>query len=102
MAKKEDKILVEVKRHNKVLMEHMEKQVKTVAEQHNSIMDKLEGIDELKEDAQQLKGDMAIIKPMIKEINTDNTYIKMAVKEVDVKASDNSVRIKKIEHKVGV
>ncbi|MCQ9206779.1 MAG: hypothetical protein NG740_02715 [Omnitrophica bacterium] len=43
---KKDKILEEIKRHNKVLMEHMEKQVKTVAEQHGSVIGKLEEHDE--------------------------------------------------------
>ena len=43
---KKGKILEEIKRHNKVLMEHMEKQVKTVAEQHSSVIEKLEEHDE--------------------------------------------------------
>ena len=45
MEEKENKVLEEIKRHNEVLMEHMEQQVKTAAEQHGSVIAKLEKHD---------------------------------------------------------
>ena len=52
MKDKENKILEEIKRHNSVLMEHMEQQVKTVAEQHVSLK------TEIKEEISQLRNSM--------------------------------------------
>jgi len=38
---KEDKVLDEIKRYNKILLEHMEHQVKTVAEQYGSVKEEI-------------------------------------------------------------
>ena len=75
---KEDKILEEIKRHNKVLMEHMEHQVKTVAEQHGSI----------KEEVNQLRNSMD------RRFDSLETTIGAVLR-------DHEGRIKKVEEKVG-
>jgi hypothetical protein len=44
--KQKNPIVEEIERHNKVLMEHMDKQVKVTAEQYDSINRKLEEHDQ--------------------------------------------------------
>ncbi|MFH1777029.1 MAG: hypothetical protein ABH952_05665 [Candidatus Omnitrophota bacterium] len=119
MAKKEkeDKVLDEIKRHNKVLMEHMEKQVKTVAEQYGSIMNKLEDHDEKFErmgsELETVK--MAVIENSanIKVLKMDTAKLKAGQETIKARQErmeqklDNNLanhekRITKIEEKVGV
>jgi len=68
-------ILEEMKRHNKVLMEHMEKQVSVVSEQHGFVVRKLEEHDGRFDKIEQ---DMTVVK-------ADQHYMKLAIKEVDRK-----------------
>jgi uncharacterized protein YoxC len=98
MAKenKEDKVLQEIKRHNKVLMEHMESQVKIVAEQHGDVIRRL---DKLDNDVGGLKEDMMFVK-------TDVTYMKIAIKDLDLKVDNLEekvvTKIDNLEKKVDV
>ena len=127
---KEDRILEEIKHHNKVLMEHVEHQVKTVAEQHGFIVRKLEQHDgqfekigqKLEEhDGQFRKIDqrfdtveMAVMENsrQIKGLKTGQEELKAGQErleqrlgnvehKLDTTLSDHEGRIKKVEEKVG-
>ncbi|MCK4423713.1 MAG: hypothetical protein KAV18_06545, partial [Candidatus Omnitrophica bacterium] len=67
MEEKENRILEEIKRHNSVLMEHMEQQVKTVAEQHGSIMAKLEEHDRQLAQLPAIQSELGTVKMAVLE-----------------------------------
>ena len=92
MPQKEDKVLEEIKRHNKVLMEHMEQQVKIVAEQHGSIVKKLEEHDGQFEN---LKGEINQLRNSMERHfdSLENTF--------GAVLHDHEGRIKKVEEKIG-
>ncbi|MFH1777527.1 MAG: hypothetical protein ABH952_08235, partial [Candidatus Omnitrophota bacterium] len=97
VKKKEgDKVLEEIKRHNKVLMEHMEKQVKTVAEQYGSMMNKLEDHDEKFE---RIGSELETVKMAVLE---NSRKIDRVEKKLDTNIANHKKRITKIEEKVGV
>ena len=99
---KEDKILEEVKRHNKVLMEHMDKQVKTVGEQHGSIIRKLGEHDRQFEKIHRRSDRVEIV---VMENSSDIKKLKTVQERVerklDTALTAHEERIKKIEEKVG-
>lgn len=116
--KKEDKILVEIKRHNEVLMEQ---QVKTVAEQHSSLIVRLdkhdrrfdtlelelnEEIKELKTGQKELKSGVEILKTGQEGLRLDVEILKSGQERIeqklDTKLIDHEIRIEKIEEKVGI
>ncbi len=113
--KEENIIVEEIKRHNAVLMEHMDKQVKTTAEQYGSLAKRM---DSLCIDVKELKEDMAIVKPAVKKLGSELGTVKLelgtvkselgtvkselgTVKSelgmVKVAVMENSTKIKKLE-----
>ena len=97
---KEDKILTEIKRHNKVLMEHMEKQVGTIAEQHDSVR------KEIKQLRNSMENRFATVEMAVLENSKDIKELKTDVKEIKQKLdsglSNHEQRITKTEEKVGI
>ncbi len=94
----------EFEHFTKILMEKMDSTVKTVTEQYGSIIKK---IDNVASDVDDLKGDMAIVKPAVemlgkdvKEIKSELHSVKMAVMTVSHEVGDHEKRIKKVEEKV--
>lgn len=100
--KKDDKILEEIKRHNKILMEHMERQVKTVAEQHDSIK---QDISEIKPDPGSVKSEVGTVKMAVMENSRQIKALKTGQERIEQKLdttlTDHEQRIKKVEEKVG-
>ena len=89
----------EFKRHTTALMEHMTKEVKTVAEGHSILVKKLDKVEseisEIKKDVQELKQDM-------REVKTELGSVKMIVVNTSHEINDHEKRIKKVEEKVFV
>lgn len=90
----------------KILMEKMDSTVKTVTEQYGSIVKK---IDNVASDVNDLKDDMAIVKPAVealskdmKEVKSELHSVKMAVMTVSHEVGNHEKRIKKVEEKVFV
>jgi len=96
----------EFERFTKILLEKMDSTVKTVTEQYGGIVKK---IDNVANDVNDLKDDMAIVKPAvemlgrdIKEIKSELHSVKMAVMTVSHEIGGHEKRIKKVEEKVFV
>lgn len=103
----------EFKRHTTALMEHMTKEVKTVAEGHSILVKKLDKVEselgEVKKDIHELKNDMAIVKPVLemhttdlREIKSELKSVKMVVVNISHEMNDHEKRIKKVKEKVFV
>ena len=108
----------EFKRHTTALMEHMTKEVKTVAEGHSILVKKLDKVESelgevkndlqgVKKDIHELKNDMAIVKPVLemhtadlREIKSELGSVKMIVVNISHEIKDHDTRIKKVEEKV--
>lgn len=100
-----DEIKDEFKRHTNVLIEEMRSTVKTVTEQHSDLVKKL---DKMGRDIDDLKSDMAIVRPAIKahtdqlrEIRSELETVKIAIKDVDARLvstlADYEKRLRKLE-----
>jgi len=89
----------EFKRHTTALMEHMTKEVKTVAEGHSILVKKLDKVEseigEIKNDEQELKKDM-------REVKSEIGSVKMIAVNISHEMNDHEKRIKKVEEKVFV
>ncbi len=114
------KMKEEFKRHTTALMEHMTKEVKGVAEGHGILAKKIDrveaGLEELREDMaiikpaveqnckdiREIKTDIGEIKKDMKEVKSELHSVKMAVMTVNHEVGDHEKRIKKIEEKVFV
>lgn len=93
-------------RHTNMLIEKMDSNVKTVTEQYSGLAKQ---ISEVKSDVNDLKKDMAIVKPAVerqgkdlKEIRSELHSVKMAVMDVGHVTKDHGKRITKLEEKVFV
>jgi len=96
----------EFEHFTRILMEKMDSTVKTVTEQYGGIIKK---IDNVANDVNDLKEDMAIVKPAVeilskdmKEVKLELHSVKMAVMNVSHEVGDHEKRIKKVEEKVFV
>lgn len=96
----------EFKRHAAVLMEHMTKEVKIVAEGHGILVKK---IDRIESELSGVRKDIAIIKPIVaangkdsKEIKSGFHSMNMAIMETSHEIKGHEKRIKKVEEKVFV
>ena len=101
MEEKENRILEEIKRHNSVLMEHMEQQVKTVAEQHGSIMAKLEEHDRQLAQLPAIQSELGTVKMAVlengRQIKVNSNLIKANSSQIKVNSNlikANSSQIK--------
>ena len=93
-------------RHTNILIEKMDSNVKTVTEQYSGLAKQ---ISEVKSDVNDLKEDMAIVKPAVerqgkdlREIKSELHSVKMAMMDVGHAAKDHDKRIAKLEEKVFV
>ena len=87
MNKKDTEIVREIKRHMKVLMEDMSGQVKIVAEQHGSIIRKLE-----EHDARFDRMDLEFQK-----VHMDLKVITTGLFDTSHRVDDHEARIRKLE-----
>ena len=69
----------EFKRHTNVLMEEMKSTVKTVTEQHSQVIGKIDG---LRGDVDELKSDMAIVKPAVEKLARDQKEMQSDIKGI--------------------
>jgi len=82
----------EFKRHTTVLMEHMTKEVKIVAEGHSVLTKRLDSIEF---DLTGVKSDLEVVKTVVMDTN-------QRVKTIEKKLDDHETRITKVEEKVFV
>ena len=102
---RKDTILEEIKRHNKVLMEHMEKQVETVAEQHVFVVRKLEEHDEEFRKIDQRFGRIEEVslgnRKDVKELQAGQNRLESGQEEIkkklDTVTENHEKRIQKLE-----
>lgn len=87
----------EFKSHTTALMEHMTKEVKTVAEQYGGIAKTL---DEIKNDVNDLKNDMAIVKPVVERNSKDIKEMKSGLHSVSMAVMDTGRIVDKIDKKL--
>lgn len=96
----------EFKRHTTTLMEHMTKEVKTVAEGYGALSSKLNNIDERlsKIESTFFKNEWAIesIKNKAGTIDTKIDRIENAVLDISNAIKDHGNRITKLEEKIAV
>ena len=107
-------------RHANILMEHMTKEIKIVAEGHGILVRKIDKIESdvvelktdvhllktdvhlLKTDVHVLKTDMKEVKKDMREVKSELHYMNMALMDTSHETKDHEKRIKKIEEKVFV
>lgn len=94
----------EFERHTNVLMEKMDSTAKTVTEQYSSVIRKIDG---LRDDVDELKNDMAIVKPAVeansrglKEVKSELNSINMAVMDSSRQIKQNTSKINDLNTKV--
>jgi peptidoglycan hydrolase CwlO-like protein len=101
----------EFKRHATILMEHMTKEVKTVAEGHSALAKKLEDhdkrFDRIESDLTNVKSELHKVKSDVSSIRSELTAVSAAVmdtsqsvKAIEKKIGDHETRITKAEEKV--
>ncbi|MFH1996776.1 MAG: hypothetical protein ABIJ27_07295 [Candidatus Omnitrophota bacterium] len=101
----------EFKRHTGVLMEQMQKEVRTVAEGHSGIIQKLDEHDErftkIESEVGSIRSEVGSIRSEVGSVKSELQYVKAAVmdtnqtvKSVEKKLNNHETRISKLEEKV--
>lgn len=90
-------------RETGVLLEQIKDQISIVAEQHGSIINKLEGHDK---EFEKMYSKMEIVEDKIMansyKIDTNGQKIDRVEKKLDTTIKHNDQRFKKIENKIGI
>ena len=92
------------KRHTGVLMEQMQKEVRTVAEGHSGIMRKL---DEHDDKFAKIESEVGSLRSEVGSVKSELQYVKAAVmdtnqtaKSIEKKLDNHETRISKLEEKI--
>ena len=106
------------KRHTGVLMEQMQKEVRTVAEGHSGIMRKLDEHDDrfakiesevgsLQSEVGSLRSEVGSLRSEVGSVKSELQYVKAAVmdtnqtaKSIEKKLDNHETRISKLEEKI--
>jgi len=89
----------EFKRHTTALMEHMTKEVKTVAEGHGILVKRL---DRVESKVDKIESDLSGVKSELNTISMAVMDTNQRVKSIENKIDNHETRIKKIEEKIFV
>ena len=88
-------------RQTRVLLEQIRSEVKTVSEQHGSIMEKLEGHDKqftnIESELNTVKSDLISVKSDLISVKSDLISVKSELTTVKVAVMDNSKQIKDLK-----
>lgn len=98
---KKDNMLNEIKRHMSVLMEEMRSQVKLIAEQYGSFVDRFDVIDDrfdvIDERFNRIEAKLGEHDRRFDRVDLDLKAIKNAVFDNSHRLSDHDTRIRKLE-----